>query len=111
MEIKVGTRVSYKTEDGTILNLIAITRQRSYAGDCDMWTCVNPCGHAKEGACTLYNCWIDELEIGWTSRVRKEEKVLDELVSKMKGGYLHRVGTQFDNAIYEMEKIAERMKA
>lgn len=43
----------------------------------------------------------------------KEErsKAFDELVDKMKKEYLHRVGTQFDNAIYEMEKMAERLKA
>lgn len=44
-----------------------------------------------------------------TSRVRSEKKVLDELVCKMKKEYLHRVGTQFDNAIFEMEKISERI--
>lgn len=42
----------------------------------------------------------------------KEErgKVLDELVDKMKSRYFHMVGTQFDNAILEMEKIAEELK-
>lgn len=42
----------------------------------------------------------------------KEErnKALDELVNKMKSRYFHRIGTQFDNAILEMEKIAERLK-
>ena len=58
----------------------------------------------------MYNCFTDELKLGWTSRVRSENKVLDELVSKMNKEYLHRVGTQFDNAIVEMEKLAERLK-
>lgn len=42
----------------------------------------------------------------------KEErnKALDGLVNKMKSRYFHRIGTQFDNAILEMEKIAERLK-
>lgn len=37
------------------------------------------------------------------------KKIIEELVYKMKKEYLHRVGTQFDNAIYEMEKIANRI--
>lgn len=41
----------------------------------------------------------------------ERSKAFDELVDKMKKEYLHRVGTQFDNAIYEMEKMAERLKA
>ena len=42
----------------------------------------------------------------------KEERnrVLDELVNEMKSSYFHMVGTQFDNAILEMEKLAERLK-
>lgn len=42
----------------------------------------------------------------------KEErnKALDELVNKMKSRYFHRIGTQFDNAILEMEKMAELLK-
>lgn len=42
----------------------------------------------------------------------KEErnKALDQLVNTMKSRYSHRVGTQFDNAIFEMEKLAERLK-
>lgn len=34
---------------------------------------------------------------------------MNELVSKMKSEYFHRVGTQFDNAILEMEKMAEKL--
>lgn len=43
----------------------------------------------------------------------KEErnKALDELVDKMKSRYFHMVGTQFDNAILEMEKFAESLKS
>lgn len=37
-------------------------------------------------------------------------RAMDELVNKMKNEYFHRVGTQFDNAILEMEKMAERLK-
>lgn len=42
----------------------------------------------------------------------KEErnKVLDELVDRMKSRYFKMVGTQFDNAILEMEKFAEKLK-
>lgn len=42
----------------------------------------------------------------------KEERnnAIDELVTVMKNNYYHMVGTQFDNAIFEMEKIAERLK-
>ena len=107
-EIKMGTKVQFKTEDGHILNLIAIKHESS--GLFDTWLCIDPCGHSKNGECILYNCFTDELKLGWDSRVRSENKVLDELVSKMKKEYLHRVGTQFDNAILEMEKLAERLK-
>lgn len=42
----------------------------------------------------------------------KEErnKALDGLVNKMKSRYFNMVGTQFDNAILEMEKLAELLK-
>lgn len=106
-EIKVGTKVQYKTDDGIILNLIAVKHEKTKLFD--MWTCVDPCGHSKNGECTLYNCFTDELKLGWNSRIRSEKKVLDELVSKVKKEYLHRVGTQFDNAILEMEEIANRI--
>ena len=106
-EIKIGTKVQYKTDEGNILNLIAVKHERS--GLFDTWLCIEPCGHSKSGECTLYNCFTDELTLGWTSRVRSEKKVLDELVSKMKKEYLHRVGTQFDNAIFEIEKMADRI--
>ena len=107
-KIKMGTKVQFKTEDGDILNLIAIKHESSELFD--TWLCIDPCGHSKSGECTLYNCFTDELKLGWVSRVRSENKVLDELVSKMKKEYFHRVGTQFDNAILEMEKLAERLK-
>lgn len=103
-QIKLGTKVQYKTEDGTFLNLIAVKHEKSELAD--MWLCINPCGHSKDGECTLYNCFTDELNLGWDSRVRSENKVLNELVTKMKDRYLHQVGTQFDNAIYEAEKMA-----
>ena len=107
-KIKMGTKVQFKTDEGNILNLIAVKHEQSELFD--TWLCVDPCGHSKNGECTLYNCFTDELTLGWTSRVRNENKVLDELVSNMKKEYLHKVGTQFDNAIYEVEKIAERLK-
>ena len=106
-EIKIGTKVQFKTDDENILNLIAVKHERSELFD--TWLCIDPCGYSKSGECTLYNCFTDELKLGWTSRVRSEKQVLDELVSKMKKEYLHRVGTQFDNAIFEMEKIAEKL--
>ena len=40
---------------------------------------------------------------------RNKGEVLDELVNEMKSRYFHMVGTQFDNAILEMEKIAEKL--
>ena len=43
------------------------------------------------------------------SQPRNKGEVLDELVNEMKKEYLHRVGTQFDNAIFEMEKMAEKL--
>ena len=104
IEIKIGTKVQYKTDEGNILNLIAVKHEHSELFD--MWLCVDPCGHSKNGECTLYNCFTDELNLGWDSRVRSENKVLNELVTKMKNRYLHQVGTQFDNAIYEIEKMA-----
>lgn len=43
--------------------------------------------------------------------IREERnKVLEELIVEMKSNYFHKVGTQFDNAILEMEKIAEKLK-
>ena len=106
-KIKIGTKVQFMTEDGNILNLIAVKHERSELFD--TWLCIDPCGHSKSGECTLYNCFTDELTLGWNSRVRSEKKVLDELVCKMKSEYFHRVGTQFDNAILEMEKMAEKL--
>ena len=35
---------------------------------------------------------------------------LDKLVNTMKEDYLHKVGTQFDNCIFEMKKVASRLK-
>lgn len=32
----------------------------------------------------------------------ERSKALDELINKMKSNYLHRVGTQFDNAIFDL---------
>lgn len=40
----------------------------------------------------------------------ERNKALDQLVLTMKSRYFNRVGTQFDNAILEMEKIAEMLK-
>ena len=44
------------------------------------------------------------------SKPDTNEEILDKLVNKMKSRYFHTVGTQFDNAILEMEKIAEKLK-
>ena len=50
-------------------------------------------------------------EIDADKAIREERnRVLDELVNKMKSRYFNMVGTQFDNAILEMEKIAEKLK-
>ena len=86
IQIKIGTKVQYKTDDGIILNLIAVKHEQSEPFD--MWSCVDPCGHSKNGECTMYNCFTDELKLGWDSRVRSERKVIEELVYKMKKEYL-----------------------
>ena len=62
-EIQMGTKVRYKTEDGNELNLIAIQHEKSKLFD--TWICVNPNCESKIGKCTLYNCFTDELELGW----------------------------------------------
>ena len=50
-------------------------------------------------------------EVDADKAIREERsRVLDELVNKMKSRYFNMVGTQFDNAILEMEKIAEKLK-
>ena len=50
-------------------------------------------------------------EIDADKAIKEERnKALDELVNKMKSRYFHMVGTQFDNAILEMEKFAEKLK-
>lgn len=50
-------------------------------------------------------------EIDADKAIKEERnKALDELVNKMKSRYFHMVGTQFDNAILEMEKFAETLK-
>ena len=38
-----------------------------------------------------------------------KSRSMNELVHKMKDEYFNKVGTQFDNAILEMEKIAEKL--
>lgn len=107
-DIKIGSKVQFKTEDGFILNLIAIEHHPSDIYD--TWLCVDPCCYSKHGACTLYNCFTDDLTLGWNSRIRNENHVLDELISTIKKDYLNKIDTQFDNAIYEIEKIIERLK-
>lgn len=42
--------------------------------------------------------------------IEERNKVLDELVEKMRSSYFHMVSTQFDNAILEVEKFAEGLK-
>lgn len=42
--------------------------------------------------------------------IKERNNVLDKLVNEMKSKYFHMVGTQFDNAILEMEIIAEELK-
>lgn len=63
MEIQIGTKVRYKTDDGNILNLIAIQHEKSKLFD--TWICVNPNCTSKTGKCTLYNCFTEDLELGW----------------------------------------------
>lgn len=63
MEIEVGTKVRYKTENGAELNLIAIRHEKSALFD--SWICVNPNCTSRNGRCTLFNCFTDELKIGW----------------------------------------------
>lgn len=40
----------------------------------------------------------------------ENQPTIEEFISKFKNEYYHKVGIQFDNAIIEMEKVAERMK-
>jgi hypothetical protein len=42
--------------------------------------------------------------------IEERNKVLDELVEKMRSSYFHMVSAQFDNAILEVEKFAEGLK-
>lgn len=50
-------------------------------------------------------------EVDADKEIREERnRVLDELIDRMKSRYFNMVGTQFDNAILEMEKIAEKLK-
>ena len=63
MNIKIGTKVRYKTDQGNTLNLIAIQQ-----GDNPLfntWLCVNPNSTSKTGECTLFNCFIEDLQLGW----------------------------------------------
>lgn len=63
MKIEIGTKVRYKTEEGNVLNLIAIQHEKSKLFD--TWICVQPFCHSKTGKCTLYNCFTEDLELGW----------------------------------------------
>ena len=63
MEIKVGSKVRFKTSEDVELDLIAIEHQPSEIYD--TWLCVNPFCYAKTGECTLYNCFTEDLKLGW----------------------------------------------
>ena len=80
-DIKMGTKVQYKTDEGNILNLIAVKHEQSELFD--TWLCINPCGHSKSGECSLHNCFTEDLKLGWTSKIRNENNILGEFVSKM----------------------------
>lgn len=40
----------------------------------------------------------------------ENQPTIEEFIFKFKDEYYHKVGTQFDNAILEMEKAAKRLK-
>lgn len=63
MEIQMGTKVRYETDMGNKLNLIAIQHEKSELFD--TWLCVNPFCYSKKGRCELYNCFTEDLELGW----------------------------------------------
>lgn len=63
MEIQIGTKVRYKTDMGTELNLIAIQHEKSQLFD--TWLCVHPFCHSKTGRCALYTCFVEDLKLGW----------------------------------------------
>lgn len=53
--------------------------------------------------------FIKECDVDKAIKAEKD-RVINELINKMKDRYLHKIGVQFDNAIYEMEKIANEIK-
>lgn len=63
MKIKMGTKVRYKTDCDSVLNLIAIEHHPSEIYD--TWLCVNPNCYSKTGECSLYECHTEDLELGW----------------------------------------------
>lgn len=62
--IKVGTKVHYDNDEGTKVNLIAIQKDTS-TKEFSVWLCVNPSKEIEKDRCALYNCFEDDLEIGW----------------------------------------------
>ena len=86
--IKVGSKVRYKSEDDTQINLIAIEH---YVSDLfDTWLCVRPQSYSATGQCTMYNCFTEDLELGWNIKLRgdlnvdnrmKAEKILISNIS------------------------------
>lgn len=62
-DIQVGTKVRIVNADDSIVNLIAIEKHKS--SKLEMWTCVCPEAEIKPGQCLLYNCFVEDLKLGW----------------------------------------------
>lgn len=61
-----------------------------------------------------YNCCSYEeyrpYEFSEIEMKEHDKQIRKELINKMKSRFFHMVGTEFDNAIIEMERLAENMK-
>jgi len=64
-EISVGTKVRFKVDDNTTINLITIEHCKSKLFD--TWICVDPNSGNGNPVCQRYNCFTDDLEIGWAA--------------------------------------------
>lgn len=64
-EIRVGTKVRFKVDNNATINLIAIEHCKSELFD--TWICVDPNSGNSNPVCQQYNCFTDDLEIGWAA--------------------------------------------
>lgn len=99
-EIKMGSKVRYKTDEDNELNLIAIHHEVSELFD--SWICVNPICYSKTGTCTLYNCFTDELKLGWSKSIPERVHIEHAIAAITTGKVFPKV--------FETEKEAEQFK-